>query len=152
MYALLAARKQNDAAWKHLSDDNLASYGTMVDTALSCLDDLTRHFYVQDIVHYLKPEEVAQGVIPPARDQAVFEELARQRGAGVLCAPQRQQQQQVLVEPQAMYNTEAGGDACANPKCQSTNTLLVPIQTRSADEPTSYYFQCVECNHRWRVG
>ena len=36
------------------------------------------------------------------------------------------------------------------PKCGHTKAEYFQQQTRSADEPPTTFFRCLECNHRWR--
>ncbi|CBZ25715.1 putative RNA polymerase III C11 subunit [Leishmania mexicana MHOM/GT/2001/U1103] len=34
--------------------------------------------------------------------------------------------------------------------CRSTKAYFIQIQMRSADEPATVFFKCVECGHQWR--
>ncbi|KAG5507016.1 hypothetical protein JKF63_05762 [Porcisia hertigi] len=34
--------------------------------------------------------------------------------------------------------------------CSSTKAYFIQIQMRSADEPATVFFKCVECGHQWR--
>lgn len=38
------------------------------------------------------------------------------------------------------------------PKCKSANTDYYMLQTRSADEPMTAFFTCLDCDKRWKVG
>ncbi len=42
--------------------------------------------------------------------------------------------------------------AATCPKCQYMQAYFMEIQTRSADEPATLFFKCVQCGHRWREG
>lgn len=37
------------------------------------------------------------------------------------------------------------------PKCKSWYTEYTTAQTRSADEPSTLFFLCTDCEHRWRM-
>ena len=54
-----------------------------------------------------------------------------------------------LQSPEETFEEKVESDPC--PKCRLTETLTIPIQRRSADEPISYYSQCLNCKHRWRT-
>lgn len=36
------------------------------------------------------------------------------------------------------------------PKCNHNKAYYYLVQTRSADEPETQFFQCVKCSYRWR--
>jgi transcription elongation factor S-II len=36
-------------------------------------------------------------------------------------------------------------------KCKKNQVTYYELQTRSADEPTTTFFRCLECGHRWRI-
>lgn len=38
------------------------------------------------------------------------------------------------------------------PKCSYHQAYFMEIQIRSADEPATLFFKCVQCGHRWREG
>mgnify|MGYP001807104472 CR=1 FL=1 len=42
--------------------------------------------------------------------------------------------------------------AATCPKCSYHQAYFMEIQTRSADEPATLFFKCVQCAHRWREG
>ncbi len=42
----------------------------------------------------------------------------------------------------------AGG--CERPSCTSVKAFFIQIQMRSADEPPTTFYKCVECGFRWR--
>lgn len=41
-----------------------------------------------------------------------------------------------------------GAEACG--KCKSRKTVYYQMQTRSADEPMTNFFQCLACSKRWK--
>ncbi|EPR80011.1 DNA-directed RNA polymerases III subunit K [Spraguea lophii 42_110] len=36
------------------------------------------------------------------------------------------------------------------PKCDSTTAAFVEMQTRSADEPMTVFYQCIKCKETWK--
>lgn len=38
------------------------------------------------------------------------------------------------------------------PKCSHKKAYFFQLQTRSADEPMTTFFRCVQCAHRWKEG
>ena len=42
-------------------------------------------------------------------------------------------------------------DQCINPKCRSKRLSNHEKQTRSADEPMTQFFECLDCGKRWRT-
>jgi transcription elongation factor S-II len=49
--------------------------------------------------------------------------------------------------PQMVGNTD--NYTCR--KCKSTNCSYYQLQTRSADEPMTNFFQCLNCGNRWKT-
>uniref|UniRef100_A0A7S3IJY3 DNA-directed RNA polymerase subunit n=1 Tax=Strombidium inclinatum TaxID=197538 RepID=A0A7S3IJY3_9SPIT len=39
---------------------------------------------------------------------------------------------------------------CVNNKCSSKRAFFMQIQTRSADEPMTVFYRCVECHVQWK--
>ncbi|KAK7195654.1 DNA-directed RNA polymerase III subunit C11 [Novymonas esmeraldas] len=61
-----------------------------------------------------------------------------------------------LAAAKAESATAEGGQVmtirCQNDDspCESTKAYYIQIQMRSADEPATVFFKCVQCGHQWR--
>ncbi|PNW86946.1 hypothetical protein CHLRE_02g102400v5 [Chlamydomonas reinhardtii] len=62
----------------------------------------------------------------------------------------RKQVDDVLGGEDAWKNVAKTDATC--PKCSYHQAYFMEIQTRSADEPATLFFKCVQCAHRWREG
>ena len=54
----------------------------------------------------------------------------------------------VLGGPEAWKNADQTDANC--PKCTSRRAYFQQLQIRSADEPMTAFYKCVECGFRWR--
>lgn len=65
----------------------------------------------------------------------------------------------VPLERKAVDDVLGGADAWKNvdqtdatcPACTHTKAYFMQIQIRSADEPSTTFYKCVECGHRWNA-
>ncbi|KAK5173898.1 RNA polymerase III C11 subunit [Saxophila tyrrhenica] len=58
----------------------------------------------------------------------------------------------VLGGEEAWRNVERTGVNCANDRCDGKEAYFKQMQTRSADEPMTSIYKCVECGTQWREG
>eukprot|EP00197_Chlamydomonas_leiostraca_P006996 CAMPEP_0202859956 /NCGR_PEP_ID=MMETSP1391-20130828/1865_1 /ASSEMBLY_ACC=CAM_ASM_000867 /TAXON_ID=1034604 /ORGANISM="Chlamydomonas leiostraca, Strain SAG 11-49" /LENGTH=99 /DNA_ID=CAMNT_0049539071 /DNA_START=169 /DNA_END=468 /DNA_ORIENTATION=+ len=56
----------------------------------------------------------------------------------------------VLGGDDAWKNVAKTDASC--PKCSYHQAYFMEIQTRSADEPATLFFKCVQCGARWKEG
>lgn len=56
----------------------------------------------------------------------------------------------VLGGEEAWKNVDKTDAIC--PKCSHGKAYFMQIQTRSADEPASLFYKCVNCGEQWREG
>lgn len=100
----------------------------------------------EEILHYLTEEQIKQKTVST---QAEYDYLVTQYQS------QYQSQYQIntttrhiLKNPQDTFGEKIANRPC--PKCSSRDTTFFAIQNRSADEPTSYFFQCSNCQYSWK--
>jgi transcription elongation factor S-II len=62
----------------------------------------------------------------------------------------------IITEEQQRYKTAyemsevAMTDLVKCGKCKKNKIKFFEMQTRSADEPTTHFYTCISCGHRWR--
>ncbi|KAI3630437.1 hypothetical protein MIR68_001866 [Amoeboaphelidium protococcarum] len=56
----------------------------------------------------------------------------------------------ILGGSKAWENVDTCDAVC--PKCEHRRAYFMQIQIRSADEPASVFFKCVQCQNQWREG
>lgn len=54
----------------------------------------------------------------------------------------------VVDEDDALKNANKCQVKC--PKCSHEEALFVELQTRSADEPMTIFYQCIKCKFNWK--
>ncbi|XP_015924425.1 DNA-directed RNA polymerase III subunit RPC10 [Parasteatoda tepidariorum] len=62
--------------------------------------------------------------------------------------PKLKEVDDVLGGAKAWENVETTEENC--PKCGHPKAYFLQIQTRSADEPMTTFYKCVDCAHRWK--
>lgn len=101
------------------------------------------HFQLQEIMHYLTLENIEKMEIPVNPELAYVGKMYMETEFkdDIECHGR-------LQTPEETFGEDIETPPCR--KCKDTNIAIIPIQKRSADEPTSYYYQCRKCNHRWK--
>ncbi|KAK9820401.1 hypothetical protein WJX72_009980 [[Myrmecia] bisecta] len=72
----------------------------------------------------------------------------------------RKIQKHIVLHTKEVDDVLGGDDAWKNvaktdatcPQCSGTQAFFMEIQIRSADEPATLFFKCVQCRHQWREG
>ncbi|KIW44492.1 uncharacterized protein PV06_02956 [Exophiala oligosperma] len=62
----------------------------------------------------------------------------------------KKQKDDVLGEEQSDLPINEVPGGCPNEKCESKKAYFYQLQTRSADEPPTSFFKCIECGKQWR--
>jgi len=100
-------------------------------------------FQLTEVVHYLLLEDLKTTHIPTHSEQR----CVVTRYKAMETEPERAEHL-LLQNTEQTYGEKIDSEPCR--KCGDTNVATIPIQKRSPDEPTSYYYQCRECNHTWK--
>jgi DNA-directed RNA polymerase subunit M/transcription elongation factor TFIIS len=109
------------------------------DALLLYESDDVMNFKRLEILHYLTQEQLQHGNVEFNPDQLFMQQ----------CYP-TQGRKLTLQSFETTFNTRIKGLKC--PNCQKRNATTLERQTRSMDEPSSYYSHCNDCNHQWRSG
>jgi DNA-directed RNA polymerase subunit M/transcription elongation factor TFIIS len=99
-------------------------------------------FELEEILHYFKSSDINTLTIGTERDAELVLSMFTENIPEQECFH--------LQKPEETFQEIVESDACT--KCKSTDTMTLARQTRSADEPTSYYSECYTCKHKWRSG
>ena len=92
-------------------------------------------FLAEEIQHYAKVEDIAAGRVPMGREKLQMQILFQ--GLEQAASKQTDPYLALLQEPAVTLGSSAKGERC--PHCGGTDTLTVPVQNRSSDEPTNFY-------------
>lgn len=104
---------------------------------------------LEEIIHYLTLNQLQQLKIPSNGEHDCVVNHFRQLGPLQSSSRTEQSLQTRLQAPEETFGEKIETAPCG--KCGGTNVTSLAIQTRSADEPTSYYYQCRDCNARWKL-
>ena len=63
---------------------------------------------------------------------------------------ERKEKEDVFGGPGAWDNAQKGRIQCPADGCNGGEAAFFQVQIRSADEPMTSFFKCMECGHRWR--
>jgi DNA-directed RNA polymerase subunit M/transcription elongation factor TFIIS len=100
-------------------------------------------FQLEELIHYLTLDQLQNIIIPANSEQQCVIDMYKTMETEVEVPTH-----QLLQDPEVTFGEKIKSPPCR--KCKATNIATIPIQTRSSDEPTSYYYQCRQCNHRWK--
>lgn len=62
----------------------------------------------------------------------------------------KKQKDDILGEGQSDLPINEVPGGCPNENCNSKQAYFYQLQTRSADEPPTSFYKCVECSKQWR--
>jgi DNA-directed RNA polymerase subunit M/transcription elongation factor TFIIS len=96
-------------------------------------------FRLAELVHYASLDQIFAGNVALDAEQDYLRSLYQTHHA----IPKK-----TLADPDTTLATNVDSEKCGN--CRSTATLTMAKQTRSSDEPMSFYTFCLKCRHRWR--
>ena len=63
---------------------------------------------------------------------------------------ERKKVDDVMGGAEAWKNVDQTEALC--PKCSNNRAYFIELQTRSADEPSTFFYKCVKCSHEHRSG
>lgn len=106
-------------------------------------------FQLDETIHYLTLQQLEAGIVPHKAEHAYVIELFKQQSAEEILSSAKDFDKK-LQTPEVTFGEKVSGIICK--KCKRSEVTMQARQTRSADEPTSYFYQCKDskCNHRWK--
>lgn len=63
---------------------------------------------------------------------------------------ERKEKEDIFGGPGAWDNAQKARVQCPADECNGAEAAFYQVQIRSADEPMTSFFKCMECGHRWR--
>jgi DNA-directed RNA polymerase subunit M/transcription elongation factor TFIIS len=124
-------------------NDRLLKWCTKAVSQLELCPNLKVAKFQWDVIfHYFQPSDIENLIVSTQRDI----DLVKKMFIESCDLPENY----TLQEPEETFQEVVVSDTCI--KCKSTDTITFARQTRSADEPTSYYSECLTCKHKWRSG
>jgi len=107
-------------------------------------------FQLDETIHYLTFDQLMSCTVPHKAENAYVVDLFKQLTSDEKLSPIGKIYKDKLQKPADTFGEQVVGALCK--KCRRSEAAFFALQTRSADEPTSYYWQCKDskCNHRWK--
>jgi len=100
-------------------------------------------FDAEEQIHYLDRNDVNQLKIPFEPEQRYMNRLYTQ-----IFTEQRKEQVTRLQPPNITFGEDYKSKFCK--RCKKGECTMQKLQKRSADEPTSFYYQCKQCKYGWK--
>jgi DNA-directed RNA polymerase subunit M/transcription elongation factor TFIIS len=103
-------------------------------------------FHLSEIIHYATYDQVVQGIVPIRPEYSYLMDLYRSTAL---------KKHEMSATPWLQSPDETFGEKISSYKCRKCKVgecTMQALQTRSADEPTSYYYQCKnpDCKHTFK--
>ena len=107
-------------------------------------------FQLDETIHYLTLDQLLNCIVPHKAENAFVIDLFKQLSPDEKLTSTGKIYKEKLQKPSDTFGEQVVGALCK--KCKRSEAAFFALQTRSADEPTSYYWQCKDskCNHRWK--
>jgi len=107
-------------------------------------------FQLDETIHYLTFDQLINCIVPHKAENAYVVELFKQLTPDEKLSSIGKIYKDRLQKPADTFGEQVPGPLCK--KCKREEATMMSIQTRSADEPTSYYWQCKDskCNYAWK--
>lgn len=107
-------------------------------------------FQLDETIHYLTLDQLTNCIVPHKAENVYVVELYKQLTPDEKLSTTGKTYKDRLQKPADTFGEQIGGALCK--KCKKSEAAMMAIQTRSADEPTSYYWQCKDskCNFAWK--
>jgi DNA-directed RNA polymerase subunit M/transcription elongation factor TFIIS len=105
-------------------------------------------YQLEELLHYLTFEDFSQLRISANSEYQYITKLYLEQGEKV---QQTTGNQAYLQHPDVTFGEKVSSAICV--KCKKSEATMQTRQTRSADEPSDYFFECkdtLNCGHRWK--
>lgn len=102
----------------------------------------TKTLQMDELFHYLTAYDIQNNIVNLKYDFDQVKKLYQDKKINI--------KHNLLQDTKTTFGEHVSSVRCR--KCKSDNTVTKPYQSRAADEPTSYYSQCVSCEYIWRSG
>ena len=144
----LLARKIQAEKWPRHSEVE-EKWSTKVVEKLSLYRDVCMAILqLDELIHYITAEEMQKGIVPNKSEHEHVKKLYKQRELERQSKPKPNPKK--LQSPDTTYGEVLQTRICK--KCRKSETTFQARQKRSADEPTTYFFQCkdtINCKFSW---
>lgn len=105
-------------------------------------------FQLEELLHYLTLQDLLQLKISANSEYQYVAKLYLEKGESVM---QISDNQAYLQNPDVTFGEKVPSAICI--RCKKSEATMQMRQTRSADEPSDYFFECkdtLNCGYKWK--